>query len=312
MSANRLAATVEAIRADGTPARMFKRKTASRLLVGMGYKNALEVGLTFHHPGGFPYLPGTGVKGLTRAWAEGVEEADPEVVQRIFGSKTKRVADASGEMVAGSVAFLDALPTVFPRLDVDLLNPHVGDYYMDDTGKVPPAEWFSPVPVPFLAVAAGQTFRFALVGRPADSSIKARSAAEADVETATEWLNSALTDLGAGGKTAAGYGFFGSLNVPSPVQPAPDVTRAVTTQKTNEPEKWSRVSKNSTDVPARVVRVEGSAVVVLLHVDGYDEPFMVQARGLASDFKPDDWLTVSVAGISRKGLVNALHKPRKS
>lgn len=197
-AAARLLATAESFAATGREVRHGTRTTATRLLVGMGYKNGLEVGLTFHHPGGFPYLPGTSIKGLTRAWAETVAGADAATRLRVFGSESKTPGE--GEMQGGSVVFLDALPTRFPALDADLLNPHAGDYYMDDTARTAPSDWLSPVPVPFLAVGAESEFRFALVGRgDADAT---------DVATAWTWLMAALTQVGAGGKTASGYGFF--------------------------------------------------------------------------------------------------------
>lgn len=197
----RLKAAIEAFRELGRAVQIGERTTATRLLVGMGYKNALEVGLTFHHPGGFPYLPGTSIKGLTRAWAEQVERVDKPTLQRLFGSDTKQVDDLRGEMVAGSVVFLDAVPVRFPPLDADLLNPHYSDYY-NLAKNATPGDWHSPVPVPFLAVGAGATFQFALVGRDAEAQT-----AE-DVEQAWRWLMDALTHLGAGGKTSTGYGYF--------------------------------------------------------------------------------------------------------
>ena len=208
-AASHLAAAAASFEALGRPVRTGTRTTASRLLVGTGYKNALEVGLTFHHPGGFPYLPGSSVKGLCRAWAEAVEGADADVLLRVFGSESKQPGE--GEMQAGSVAFLDALPTRFPPLEADLLNPHVGKYYQGDE---PPADWLAPSPVPFLAVGAGAPFRFAVVGRDADP------ATAADVERAWGWLMDALTDLGAGAKTAAGYGYFEPLDEAAPLHAA--------------------------------------------------------------------------------------------
>lgn len=204
----RLAATVCGWKAQGRLVAGIRATTATRLLVGMGYKNALEVGLTFHHPGGFPYLPGSSVKGLCRAWAEMVEEnVDKETVKRIFGTATKNEKEEAGAMEAGTVCFLDALPVQFPKLDVDLMNPHFGDYYQDQKNETAPGDWLNPVVIPFLAISPGQAFRFFLVGRTAE-------AAE-DVEEARGWLEKALQELGAGGKTAAGYGYFTDV-VPDP------------------------------------------------------------------------------------------------
>lgn len=199
--ADRLLATAKGLEAQGRPVAIIEATTSTRLLVGMGYKNTLEVGMTFHRPGGFPYLPGSSLKGLCRAWRELVIASDDTSdLQRIFGSASKDEDAEASKMIAGSVCFLDAYPTKFPRLDVDLMSPHFSKYYNDENNVIPPGDWLEPIVIPFLAVAAGQSFQFILVGRNA--------AVAEDVEQASGWLELALADLGAGGKTAAGYGYF--------------------------------------------------------------------------------------------------------
>ncbi len=47
----------------------FTLVTRSRLLVGSGDKNAMEIGLTLQHVTGLPYIPGSALKGLARATA---------------------------------------------------------------------------------------------------------------------------------------------------------------------------------------------------------------------------------------------------
>ncbi len=39
-----------------------------RLIVGLGLPSSLETGITLHHLYGFPYLPGSAIKGVTRGW----------------------------------------------------------------------------------------------------------------------------------------------------------------------------------------------------------------------------------------------------
>ena len=58
----------------------------------------------------------------------------------------------------GSIIFLDAFPIKPVQLKVDIITPHYGPYYLDDEGKTPPADWHSPIPVPFLAVDSNQEF----------------------------------------------------------------------------------------------------------------------------------------------------------
>jgi CRISPR type III-B/RAMP module RAMP protein Cmr6 len=104
----------------------------------------------------------------------------------------------------GLVAFHDAfgedpqtgLP---PRLELDVCTPHYGAYYR---GESPPGDWLSPVPVTFLTIAAGSRFRFR-VGK-ADPVV----CSEELFNAAKRLLLGGLHWLGAGAKTAAGYGWF--------------------------------------------------------------------------------------------------------
>jgi CRISPR-associated protein Cmr6 len=99
------------------------------------------------------------------------------------------------------VRFLDAIPAGRPvTVIVDVLTPHVKPYY-DNNGDgaadslVPPAEYHNPVPVNFLTVSG--TYAVDLYGQDGR-----------DVETAARWLAEAGEELGAGAKSAAGYGYL--------------------------------------------------------------------------------------------------------
>lgn len=162
--------------------------TAWRFASGLGRSHPVENGFTWHHGLGTPYLPSSSVKGVARALALWTKFAD---IDRIFGPD-------KGTSAAGSVIFLDALPVDPVALDVDVMTPHYGPWYQD-TGEVP-GDWHSPTPIPFLAVAPGQTFQFALLPRT--------KADAADCAKAAELLREALNRLGAGAKTAVGYGQF--------------------------------------------------------------------------------------------------------
>lgn len=105
---------------------------------------------------------------------------------------------------SSAVIFHDAWPTTWPRLIVDIVNNHHPDYYQGDSA-IPPGDWESPRPVYFLAVPPSQEFDFALAKRRAESEDHALTLAQ-------EWLMGALTHLGAGAKTAAGYGAFRVMN----------------------------------------------------------------------------------------------------
>jgi len=178
--------------AQGYKTKFFAMITDYRLIIGLGGSHVLETSLTLHPLYGFPYIPSSSVKGIGRAYAEMIAEASIEERREIFGSEDKgRVSETNRE---GKVIFLDGLPKRFPKLEVDIMNPHYGDYYQ---GKKPPADYLSPNPITFLTVAPGQEFLFSLFSK--DLSL---------LEKAEIWLKGGLMELGAGGKTNVGYGYF--------------------------------------------------------------------------------------------------------
>lgn len=184
---------IQGLKSSGWHVEFFKATTDSRLIIGLGAASVIETGMTLHPLYGFPYLPGSGLKGLARAYAEIAEVASKEELHVIFGSDDKNPRLAS-ENIQGKVFFIDGLPTTFPKLELDIMNPHYGEYYR---GEKPPADYLNPVPVTFLAVAADERFSFAVFSRDKELAEKAKS-----------WLIGGLTDLGAGGKTNVGYGYF--------------------------------------------------------------------------------------------------------
>ena len=172
--------------------------TESRLIAGLGYNSALQTGITLHHLYGFPFLPGSSVKGLARAAAEYTLEGNADrdaLLRSVFGSEHKN-EKMSDTPIKGSVTFLDAFPLTFPELEIDILTPHYQPYYENAEGN-PPGNWFDPVPVPYLTVAPGTPFRFLLISEDKQG-----------LDNAQKWLLKGLTMLGAGGKTSSGYGFF--------------------------------------------------------------------------------------------------------
>jgi len=192
----------------------------SRLVVGLGLPSPLETGFLLDRLTGYPYLPGSSVKGLARATASLVAagELDGDAVywqenqERIFGP-----AHGEGSTPAkGQVVFYDAFPRSGPRLAVDVLTPHFRDYYSD--GSIP-GDWGEPVPVPFLTVEVGTEIAFYF------QVIDVRSADD-DVTKLTALLEQGLEQLGIGGKRSSGYGVFSS-------EPAPVVQAAIPAERKN-------------------------------------------------------------------------------
>jgi len=305
--AERLRLTAERLVGGGLHVRTFDLSTAGRLVVGLGYKGSLEVGFTFHHPGGFPYLPGTAVKGVCRAWAE-LEAADaPSSASfaHIFGTATKDEREEAQTMRMGAVRFYDALPVGFPRLDVDLMNPHYPEYY---AGSAPPADWLNPTPISFLTVAAGASFRFVLASHDAEA-----------VEQAETWLRDALQYLGAGGKTAAGYGLFGASettpagSLPRYTPPPPpsqgsfqgsgsspdDPPPPPPPPPKEEVPVWREDLHLGSSIRAQVVRMDGGHPIVHLAAAGHGDavPLTLQ-RTREQALAPGDWVLVTAVGFN--------------
>ncbi len=195
--------------------------TASRLVVGLGLPHPVETGFLFDRLTGCPYLPGSSVKGLLRATARLVAQgelssAEPEFFQlhqnRLFGP----ALGSGATPTRGELVVYDAFPQKWPRLELDVLTPHQGDYYTEGSASVP-ADWHQPVPVPFLTVALGTPFRFYFRSLSVDMQQEDLVKVEALLKISLDWL-------GAGGKTSGGYGVFTSVDgsAASPSRSRPD------------------------------------------------------------------------------------------
>ncbi len=189
----------------------FSAEIDWRLIVGLGGNSVLETNLTLHHLYGLPIIPGSALKGLTRSYAamEDKEvyisgaagqmkpstaiETDHCDIRRIFGMQDQ----------AGTVIYFDAFPEDGQVAFVlDIMNPHYPDYYQKDAA---PTNEQNPRPIAFLAVHR-TSYMFALAlrqGVPEEH--------KDDLTTAKTWLGKALAAYGAGGKTSAGYGYFGPI-----------------------------------------------------------------------------------------------------
>ncbi len=179
-------------------------------VTGMGNSHPVENGFLWHYTLGVPYLSGNQVKGLVRALIEQYypekndkdKENKKATLLKWFGSESKDSKDTQ----IGELIFFDAIPIELPELSVDIMTPHMGDWYSDgsnisnlseDSKKIP-ADWHDPNPIPFLAVK-NATFLFTIAKRP-DSDI--------NIDKVFEYLEQALEFVGAGAKTQTGYGFM--------------------------------------------------------------------------------------------------------
>ena len=178
-----------------------------RFVSGLGASHPFETGFIWHRTLSVPYMPGSSVKGLMRAWASqwgGLEEQSE--IDRLFGPEQKKPeTPAEG----GAIIVLDALPATVPELELDILNPHYSEYYQNPKDN-PPADYLSPKPVFFISVAPQQHFKFYIAPRSAyyRTAANKKFDAKQDLDKAKALLEEALANLGAGGKTAVGYGVF--------------------------------------------------------------------------------------------------------
>jgi CRISPR-associated protein Cmr6 len=219
-------------------------QVAWRTAMHLGRTSVLENATTaLQRNYGFPYLPGTGLKGVAHAFAEWLllqnqaellttyfEGEIPDrpalfkLIKELFGSLlstqlqeelldrqhfTAREAETLLAQGQGSLVFFDAIPLELSArknwLGVDALTPHFGDWYRGTT--VPPTDDQRLIPLTFLVVGTGNVFTFAL----APVSRLRNTPGAPLVEMGLKLLQGGLQEFGAGAKTAAGYGQFSSL-----------------------------------------------------------------------------------------------------
>lgn len=235
-------ALIEDLASAGHTAVSFCAQTAERLAIGLGNAHPAENGLLLHHIHGLPYLSGAGLKGVARSWVVSEHLCPPDMDEKILGTLDKLIdaggiekllddrnipllqtaaglpehdtpkdtlfaylCDEASEVLRtarkifgrqgtrGEVVFFDAFP-IEGRIDRDVMTPHYQSYY--GSGGAP-RDTGNPVPIPFATVAAGTLFKMHLA-----------SVDPNNLAIVSGWLQDALSQLGAGAKTAVGFGHF--------------------------------------------------------------------------------------------------------
>ena len=195
----------------------FPARLRSRLIVNQAGGILENAGMCLHPHFGYPYIPGSAVKGIARhaAWYEWHEAEEPEKariaqdIARIFGYPTNdKGLDAYleergyGTKRGGCISFWAAEPDGKASLVTDIVNCHHKDYYKGTKPVATDDE--DPIPDCFPAVKIdeknGTFFVFTLV--------PLRNAGKMEVGLAKKWLIQAITENGVGAKTSAGYGWF--------------------------------------------------------------------------------------------------------
>jgi len=185
-------------------------KTTSRLVVGVGLVHPIENGFLWHPVLGVPYVPGTSIKGMLRAWLrdwQGDETRRCWFEKLLVGTKAKGV---------GELIFFDALPASVPPLEADVITPHYGPYYRNPRDN-PPADWHSPTPAPFLTVAKNAVFMFSIARRDGEAL------PDGERDALDEALRDAFATIGIGARTAVGYGRLAFVDVVAQAPALPEV-----------------------------------------------------------------------------------------
>jgi CRISPR-associated protein Cmr6 len=198
-------------------------KLEGRLAINISDSLIRNAGIALDRLFGLPYIPGSAIKGVTRATAlqevaaSSKDERLFTVFQSVFGTadndfrrggELESFSDLLGcrpRNSRGAIAFLPAYPIDEPKIGVDLTNVHYPTYYQGDRKKHPgditSLRNESPQPNHFPCVETGARFAFCLAQVRSDTSSDL-------LEAARRWLLQALTIHGLGAKTAAGYGWF--------------------------------------------------------------------------------------------------------
>jgi CRISPR-associated protein Cmr6 len=186
----------------------FKLCLATRLVVGLGAASVYETAIQLHHLYGFPYIPSTALKGITRhyiimeSFSKDEDVAINDVgFQRVFGYQL------GTKNYKGEVCFFNAFPKPNCVLELDVMTPHFLKYYTDN---LPPTDDQDPIPIKFLTISPSTEFHF-IIGdlKPKSSLIDSgHFKGKKPLELARKWIIEALTSIGVGAKTALGYGCF--------------------------------------------------------------------------------------------------------
>ena len=224
-------------------------KTQWHFVTGMGNPHPVENGLSWHPTLGVPYLSGAAVKGMVRNWLEIWEQETSDELQKAkllnwFGSTSKNPSDNDYEALTGHLIFFDAFPIESTLMNVDIMTPHMGKWYekgneikniAKDADKIP-ADWHDPTPISYLAVKKAR-FLFSIAPR--------NTACDIDLAKVMEVIEKALDYVGAGAKTATGYG-----------QMKPDKTGSNNLKDSAEQQSYQTALENLSDERQLIAELE--------------------------------------------------------
>ena len=116
----------ERYKAPGTVT--FSLRTKTRLILNLGVESVLETSIALHRLWGFPIIPASAIKGVTRHYCKEILGMTDDELCSIFGNEPE-----GKEPMEGEVVFMDAWPKTFQQagtaLDQDVMTPHYSEYY---------------------------------------------------------------------------------------------------------------------------------------------------------------------------------------
>jgi CRISPR type III-B/RAMP module RAMP protein Cmr6 len=178
---------------------VFELTTKTKLIVNHGMESILENSISMHPYYGFPVIPGSAIKGVTRNYCKEYINLNSKKVEDIFGSHKEE----------GKIVFLDAWPSIenFTNkgeelklnyfYEIDVFTPHYQKYYQK---KSYPSDNQTPIPINFLAVKNKIKFEFVIS--------TASNYKKQNLECIKNLISEALNIFGIGAKTGSNYGYF--------------------------------------------------------------------------------------------------------
>lgn len=219
----------------------------------------------------------------------------------LFGSYHTGPSDAP---MSGRPVFHDAVP-----IDADLVringkttNTYLGDDYITPHNKEKgsiPAALRNPIPIAFVKVLPGVTFRFQLALFPFRSK-----AGEVllDTDNIQKLFTHILLDFGIGAKTNTGYGRLKFVPPPKPGKDAPASPPAGLTTVFKKP-----FSADQTVIGKVVISKKSGKKQVAITINDTEERFPCQEM---DDFKEGHWIQVTVLKASSSGGIAEIGHPQ--
>lgn len=171
------------------------------MLIGTGYpheiaaEGALKCGFLFDYVTGLPYVPGSSLKGMLRAYFPGANKEYGEYIKTILSNDAlseKDIEELETNMFDDGDVFLGAYPEINGKqslLDMEYITPHKEKFK-------------NPIPISLLKIKPGVCFKFGFIFkdyRICDNVI-------ITAEDKLKLCKQILLDMGIGAKTNVGFG----------------------------------------------------------------------------------------------------------